>query len=272
LLNGDSVIAVTLSSSGAASSAPIGTYAIVASSAIGSGLGNYSITYASTTLSVRPAPLTLTANAASKTYDGLTYSGGNGVSASGFVNGETASVLGGALAYGGSAQGAINAGSYNLTVAGLISNNYAISYAPSLLTVATRPLTLIAAAQSRVYGAPNPSLTFTIGGDGLVDGDTLSGQLQVGAIKTSAIGSYAIGQGDLSVSNNYALTFSGADLTVTATLPNSSQNPKLFSDVLTPPANDKSLGAVTADGANCLPLNASGNTGFAVAAGALCRK
>jgi hypothetical protein len=73
----------------------------------GSGLssGNYTITYAPGTLMVNKTALTVTANDAAKTYDGLAYVGGNGVSYAGFVNGETASVLGGSLAYGGSAQG-----------------------------------------------------------------------------------------------------------------------------------------------------------------------
>ena len=63
-----------------------------------------------------------------KIYDGLAYGGGNGVVFSGFVNGETASVLGGTLSYGGAAQGATNAGNYALTASGLSSGNYAISY------------------------------------------------------------------------------------------------------------------------------------------------
>jgi filamentous hemagglutinin family protein len=81
------------------------------------------------------APLIVTANAASKTYDGLAYSGGNGVSYSGFVNGETSAVLGGTLAYGGTSQGAINAGSYVITPSGLTSGNYTISYNDGTLTI-----------------------------------------------------------------------------------------------------------------------------------------
>ena len=56
---------------------------------------NYTITYIAGTLRVTPAPLTITANGASRVYGasdptlGVTYSG--------FVNGETSSVLGGTL-------------------------------------------------------------------------------------------------------------------------------------------------------------------------------
>ena len=74
-------------------------------------LSGYALAFVSSgTLTVNPAPLTVTANNAAKTYDGLAYNGGNGVSYAGFVNGEGASVLGGSLSYGGTAQGAVNAG------------------------------------------------------------------------------------------------------------------------------------------------------------------
>ncbi len=52
LVNGDAVNSVTLTSSGAAASAPIGTYPIVPSAAVGTGLSNYSITYVNGTLTV----------------------------------------------------------------------------------------------------------------------------------------------------------------------------------------------------------------------------
>jgi filamentous hemagglutinin family protein len=81
---------------------------------------NYTISYVAGALSINPAPLTITALAANKTYDGLAYSGGNGVSYTGLVNGETSGVLAGLLSYGGNAQGAVNAITYKngmLTVA-----------------------------------------------------------------------------------------------------------------------------------------------------------
>jgi hypothetical protein len=177
---------------------------------------NYAVAYVNSANGViTPATLTVTANNAAKTYDGLVYSGGNGVSYSGFVNSETASVFSGALAYGGTAQGAVNAGAYSLTASGLTSGNYAISYASGALSIAARLLTVTAAAQSRVYGDANPGLTYAVGGAGLVQSDTLNGQLRVVATQTSGVGAFAIGQGSLSASNNYALTYIGANLTVT---------------------------------------------------------
>lgn len=57
------------------------------------------------------------------------------MSYSGFVNSETSGVLGGLLAYGGNAQGAIEAGSYFITPSGLSAGNYKISYKNGSLVI-----------------------------------------------------------------------------------------------------------------------------------------
>ena len=54
---------------------------------------------------------------------------------------------------------------------------------------------------------------------GLVNGDTLSGLLATTATTASNVGAYAITQGTLAASTNYALTYVGANLTVTAGAP-----------------------------------------------------
>ena len=56
---------------------------------------NYTITYVAGNLTVTPAPLTITANGVSRVYGASDPA--LGVSYSGFVNGETSSVLGGTL-------------------------------------------------------------------------------------------------------------------------------------------------------------------------------
>ncbi len=56
LANGDSVTSVTLASAGTAASAAPGTYPIVPSAAVGSGLNNYTIVYVPGTLTVTPEP------------------------------------------------------------------------------------------------------------------------------------------------------------------------------------------------------------------------
>ncbi len=72
LVNSDSVTSVTLASAGAAASAAVGTYTIVPSAAVGSGLNNYAITYANGTLTITPEIITVTST---QTMDSLATSG-----------------------------------------------------------------------------------------------------------------------------------------------------------------------------------------------------
>ncbi len=65
LINGDSVASVSLSSSGAASTASVGTYSIIPSAATGSGLTNYSIVYSNGTLTVNQAAVALSVSSSS---------------------------------------------------------------------------------------------------------------------------------------------------------------------------------------------------------------
>ncbi|MBD8051928.1 beta strand repeat-containing protein, partial [Limnohabitans radicicola] len=102
--------------------------------------GNYAITFNDGTLTIGQAALTVTANSTSKTYDGVAYTGGSGVTYAGFANGETVAVLGGALTFSGTSQGATNVGSYAITPGGLSSVNYALTYVDGTLTVNPVPV------------------------------------------------------------------------------------------------------------------------------------
>ena len=117
--------------------------------------------------------LTITAKNATKTYDGQTWSGGNGLNYSGFATGEDAAVLGGALAWGGTAQGTRHAGSYSLTASGYASSNYQLNYTPGTLTVNQAALTLAAVTDSKVYNG-NQTSTGTVVMSGLLGNDTIS--------------------------------------------------------------------------------------------------
>ena len=148
--------------------------------------GPYTVTYAfagnsplrarpmtSTQVTVTPAPLTITASGVSRVYGasdptlGVTYSG--------FVNGETSSVLGGTLSVVDSdAAPTTGVGSYAgvITASGLTSTNYTITYVAGNLTVTPAPLTITASGVSRVYGASDPTLGVTY--SGFVNGETSS--------------------------------------------------------------------------------------------------
>jgi hypothetical protein len=113
------------------------------------------------TASITPAPLLVTANNATKTYDGQPFTGGNGVSYNGFVNNETAAELGGALTYIGTSQGAINVANYVITPSGLNSTNYALAYADGVLTINPAQVVIAPVPSPNPTPAPTPTQTPT---------------------------------------------------------------------------------------------------------------
>ncbi|TMA79744.1 MAG: Ig-like domain repeat protein [Deltaproteobacteria bacterium] len=93
--------------------------------------------------------------------------------------------------------------------------NYNAGVAQTTQNVTPAPLTVTADPQTRLYGAANPTLTFSAAP--FLNGDTAATTL-TGALATaspsSPVGSYPITQGTLA-STNYAITFVGSTLTVT---------------------------------------------------------
>jgi hypothetical protein len=210
LVNGDSFAGVL--STTATSTSGVGNYAITSTLAN----SNYDITYAGANLSVTARPITLTADAKTKVYGeanpSLTYVAEATSSGRGLVNSDS---FAGVLST--TATSTSGVGNYAITST-LANSNYAITYTGANLSVTARPITLTADAKTKVYGEANPSLTYvaeaTSSGRGLVNGDTLTGGLSTTATSTSGIGSYSITS---SLANsNYAISYTGANLSVTA--------------------------------------------------------
>ncbi|RSV41142.1 filamentous hemagglutinin N-terminal domain-containing protein [Sphingomonas sp. ABOLE] len=207
LVNGDTLSGALATSAGVTSA--VGSYAI-GQGTLTAG-ANYALGFTGGTLSVTPRSLTIAANDRTMVYGdalpALTYALGG----AGLVNGDT---LFGALAT--SANSASAVGTYAIGLGGLSAgSNYALSFTGATLAVTPRSLTVTANDRSMVYGDALPALTYTVGGAGLANGDTLSGALSTGAALTSAVGRYAIGQGTLAASSNYALSFVGGQMAVT---------------------------------------------------------
>ena len=98
-----------------------------------------------------------------------------------------------------------------------LDGNYTIALGGAgQFEIAPRPLAVTADSFSRACGIANPPLIWTVDGDGLVNGDALSGALATAATADSAAGFYPITQGSLSAGGNYAMTFLDGLLTVTA--------------------------------------------------------
>ncbi len=135
--NGDAFTA-SFASVGAADSAAPGNYDITVATVnpiASASLSNYTLDLRTATngLTIGPAALTVTANAAAKTYGQANPS--FGVSYSGFVLGQDAGVLGGSLAFNTTATTGSPVGSYDVTPSGLNSSNYAIAFHSAALTV-----------------------------------------------------------------------------------------------------------------------------------------
>ena len=95
-------------------------------------------------------------------YNNMPYTGGNGVTYNGFVSGQNASVLSGTILYGGTSQGAVNAGTYTIIPSGQGSSNYAITYVNGTLTINPLPIAVVLDAfgtAANIAGTTAPSLT-----------------------------------------------------------------------------------------------------------------
>lgn len=115
------------------------TYFLSGLSLSGTDASNYVLTnagtYSNTSGVINKIPLQIKANDATKVYDGSPYSGGNGVVYTGFIAGESAAQLSGALSYSGSSQGATTAGTYVIQPGGFTANNYTLTYINGSLVI-----------------------------------------------------------------------------------------------------------------------------------------
>ena len=184
----------------------------VGSYAIGQGTlaltANYNLTFVGANLSITARPVTVTADPKSKTYGDsdptLTYQ-----------------ITSGSLAFSDAFSGALtrvageNVGAYAIQQGTLaLTSNYDLTYVGANLSITTRAITVTADPQTKVYGNADPTFTYQVTSGSLVNGDSFSGSLS--RSPGEGVGTYAITQGTLSAGTNYALTFVGANLTITA--------------------------------------------------------
>jgi hypothetical protein len=173
---------------------------------------NYTLTYNGANLTITKAPLTVRANSASRDYGDPNPA--FTVSYSGFVNGDNASVLSGSPVLNTTATPTSPVGTYVITVTqgSLSSANYNFTFENGTLTVGSNVITITANSQSKVYGGPDPELTYSA-----PDGISFSGNLEREAGEN--VGSYTINQGTLSAGSEYTISFMTADFTITKATP-----------------------------------------------------
>ena len=193
---------------------PAGTYDIIISKGT---VTNYNDTYVNGTLTIKKAPLTITA----KDY---TIKQGETLPTfeanyEGFKNSETSAVLTKQPTITTAATSASEPGDYEITVSGAESKNYEITYVKGKLTITQADaLTVTAKSYTIVYGDDIPKFEYTS------EGATLEGEPSITceATKGSPAGTYDIIISKGTVTNyndtyvNGKLTITKAPLTITA--------------------------------------------------------
>jgi hypothetical protein len=164
------VTGLTPTSAGATSTAGVGTYTITSTGATAS---NYTITYGSgSSLVISPAPLTITANNASRSFGTTdpTFT----ATFQGLVAGDTSSVVNGLTITSNDTPVSLP-GQYTITPTNGVATNYTITYQNGTLTVTGNPLGPIGPTGTITpVSTTPPSTTGTINTlaslNGLIDG------------------------------------------------------------------------------------------------------
>ena len=178
--------------------------------------GGKSATTSTGTVSVTPAPLTITADNQSMTYGGTmpnltaTYSG--------LVNGDQPSAVTGLSLT--TVPASSHVGSYSITAGGATDGNYTITLKNGTLQITPAPLTISADNKTMSYGGTLPGLTVSY--SGLVNGDTPdtfnSSPNTAPTVTTTATSASAVGHYPISVNGasdtDYAIQYAGGTLTV----------------------------------------------------------
>jgi hypothetical protein len=210
--NADNITA-TYASAAVATNA-LGTYPIVPTLVDpGTKLANYTVTSNNGTLTVNPAPLSVTAANASRQYGDANplFTG----TITGIKNNDAITA-----AYASVADPTSSVGTFaivpTLVDPGTKLGNYAVVSANGILTVTTAPLSVTGANTSRIYGDPNPAFSGTIAGIKNVDNITAIFSSTVTA--ASPVGGYPITSALVDPNGklgNYSVTSINGTLTVT---------------------------------------------------------
>lgn len=176
---------------------------------------NYTFAYQTGTLTIQKATLQVVADDKTRVYGAanpaLTFN------YSGFVHGDDAADLDTEPVIGTIANSSSGVGNYAITVSGGSDNDYQYNFIDGNLSITQATLTVTADNKSRVYGAVNPTLTFTY--SGFLNGDDASDintppTANTIATVLSPVGSYGIGVSG-GVDNNYFFSYNVGQLTIT---------------------------------------------------------
>jgi 6-phosphogluconolactonase (cycloisomerase 2 family) len=200
----------------AVSTSPVGGYPIIGTVVPLSGFlaSNYTIT-SSGTLTINPAPVTATANNATRVYGdpNPAFTG----TLTGAKNGDAVSAT-----FGSTADPTSAVGTYPITAtlsgAPTVISNYTVTTNVGTLTVTPAALSVTAAINSRLYGDANPAFSGTI--TGIKNLDNITATYASTAVAASPVGSYPITPTLVDPTaklGNYTVTSTNGTLTVNPT-------------------------------------------------------
>uniref|UniRef100_UPI0013E98436 YDG domain-containing protein n=1 Tax=Rubrivivax sp. JA1026 TaxID=2710888 RepID=UPI0013E98436 len=190
----------------------------------GAEAGNYVLALGSQAATITPKALTVTGlTAQNKVYDATTTASFGGTAAlSGVVGSDAVSLTGTLAASFGTADAGTNKSitTSGLSLTGAAAGNYSLTALTAQADITARTLDVTALDRSKTYGDADPTLGFSVGGLGLVGGDSaadvFAGLLNTVTGASATAGTHAITQGTLAVADgNYQLgTFTAGTLTV----------------------------------------------------------
>ncbi len=227
LVNSDAISSVTLISNATPVTAAVGNYPIEASAALGTGLGNYTISYVDGDFTVVERTLTITANSDSKTYGDLFSFNGTEFTTSGLANGDgiaSASIS----SAGAPVSAVVFLSPYDIEISnavaelGTVLSNYDISYVFGTLSVGRKDLNFETQAQTKTYGdeVVFNHTEYSVSGLVTANGDEVTGVTisSNGAPATAGVAGspYPINLSDVLGSgiDNYTIVVNAASLTV----------------------------------------------------------
>ncbi len=193
-----------------ASGEDVGTYTITPSAAADS---NYTVSFVTADFTITQAGLTVTADSGqTKVYGAtdatLTYT------ITGLVNSDTEASLDTGVSI--SRASGEDVGTYTITPSAAADSNYTVSFVTADFTITQAGLTITAdSGQTKVYGATDATLTYTI--TGLVNSDTeasLDTGVSISRASGEDVGTYTITP-SAATDSNYTVSFVTADFTIT---------------------------------------------------------
>jgi outer membrane protein OmpA-like peptidoglycan-associated protein len=230
VLTGDAVTSLTRVITTAADTATpisglavVGSYVDTLSSAVGSGLSNYTITYVPGAFTVTPAALTVTGSNRTTTYNATLQNNNATYSVTGLLGTDSVSSVTGVAS-------GTNAGTYTDSLSGALGaglSNYTINYVNGAFTINRAALNIASAATSSVYTAGAQTGTYTVTGlQGSVDAVTavtgLASGTNAGTYTSTLGGATGTGLGnyDITYTNAAPFTITKANATLVGVLNN----------------------------------------------------